>query len=304
MSLTAQQLAERAEGLGASDCAPAVGLSRWKTSFQLYLEKIGQAPPANDDETLFKEMGEALEPVALSRFTKRTHFQVSDRQKKVVDPNWSRRWVSLDGLSSDGGLIEAKSCGFADPEEWGDELEDDAIPMHYLMQVQHGLACTGLQHAWMPLIISNRQFRLYRIKRDEELIELLTAREREFWTRVEARDPPAPVNLEDVKLRWPSHVAKRVQATEEVAVALAEHRAIKERIKAAEIEEERLKLIVQQHMGDAAELVDVSGNVLCTWKQAKASQVFDEKKFAADNPAVYSRYLFDRPGSRRFLNKL
>ncbi len=304
MSLTSEQLAERAQGLGASDSAPAVGLSRWKTPLQLYLEKIGKAPAANDDETLFLEMGEALEPVALSRFTKRTHFEVSDRQKKVVDPTWSRRWVQLDGLSSDGGLIEAKSCGFADPEEWGDELEDDAIPMHYLMQVQHGLACTGLQHAWMPLIISNREFRLYRVQRDEELIQLLTEREREFWARVEARDPPPATTLEDVKLRWPSHVAKCVQATEEVAVALAEHRAVKERIKAAEIEEERLKLLVQQHMGDAAELIDVSGSVLCTWKQAKASQVFDEKKFAAENPAVYARYIFDRPGSRRFLNKL
>lgn len=304
MTLNAAQLEERRAGLGASDAAPAVGLSPWVTQYQLYLEKTGAAPAGNDDETLYLEMGEALEPVALSRFTKKTHFTVSDRQKKVVDPQWPRRWVRLDGLSSDGGLIEAKSTGFADPDEWGDELEDDAIPMHYLMQVQHGLACTGLQHAWMPLIISNRQFRLYRVKRDEELIELLTTREREFWTRVEARDPPAPANLEDAKLRWPSHVAKRSQATEEVAVALAEHRAVKERIKAAEIEEERLKLIVQQHMGDAAELVDVSGNVLCTWKQAKASQVFDEKKFAAENPAVYSRYLFDRPGSRRFLNKL
>lgn len=302
--LTAEQLAERAAGLGASDCAPAVGLSRWKTSLELYLEKIGAAPAANDDEALYLEMGDALEPVALSRFTKKTHFTVSDRQKKVVDPHWSRRWVRLDGLSSDGGLIEAKSCGFADPAEWGDELEDDAVPMHYLMQVQHALACTGLTHAWMPLIISNRQFRLYRVKRDDELIELLTAREREFWARVEARDPPPPANLKDVKLRWPSHVATRVEATEEVAVALAEHRAVKEHIKAAEIEEERLKLIVQQHMGDAAELVDVAGSVLCTFKQAKASRVFDEKKFAAENPQIHAKYLVDRPGSRRFLNKV
>lgn len=303
--LTAEQLAERAEGLGASDSAPAVGLSPWKTPFQLYLEKIGGVLTAvNDDDALFKEMGEALEPVALSRFTKQTHFAVSDRQKKVIDPAWPRRWVRLDGLSSDGGLIEAKSTGFADPEEWGDELEDDAVPMHYLMQCQHGLACTGLQHAWMPLIISNRQFRLYRIKRDEELIRLLTDNERAFWEHVEARDPPPPKNLDDVKLRWPSHIVKRLQAPDEIRGALVDHRKVKEQIKAAELEEERLKLIVQQHMEDAAELIDMSGSVLCTWKKAKDSRVLDEEKFAADHPALYAKYLIDRPGSRRFLNKL
>src|SRR5437660_2439561 len=190
MTLTAERLAERTQGLGASDAAPAVGLSPWTTPFWLYLEKLGELPKPEGDaahrEALYLEMGEALEPVALAQFCRRSNLQITDRQRKITDPEWPRRWVRVDALSSDGGYVEAKSAGFADPEEWGEELEDDAIPMHYLIQVQHGLACSGLSHAWVPLIISNRQFRLYRVKRDPELIQLLTQREREFWACVES----------------------------------------------------------------------------------------------------------------------
>lgn len=302
--LTAAQIEERRHGLGASDAAPAVGLSRWRTRYELYREKIGEPLPERDDAALFLEMGQALEPVALSLFSKRTGFHVSGQQTKVVDPTWPRRWVSVDAFSSDGACVEAKSTGFADPAEWGNEENDDEVPMPYYIQCQHALACTGLPYAWMPLIISNRQFRLYRIKRDEETIALMTLQEREFWQMVEARTPPPPSDLDDVALRWPTNTLARVTATESVALALADHRAAKEREKAAHADIEKFELIVKQHIADAAELVDVAGNVLCTWKQAKPSLVFDKDEFALREPALYRKYLKERPGSRRFLNKL
>lgn len=309
MNAVVTEQEQRREGLGSSDAAPAVGLSPWKTQFQLYLEKLGEAPTIDRERelsgALFIELGNAVEPVALSAFTRRTKFQVSDRQRRVVDPNWSRRWVRVDGLSSDGGLIEAKSVGFADPEEWGDELEDGAVPLHYLIQTQHGLACTELPHAWMPLIVSNRQFRLYRIKRDEELIQLLTKREREFWTRVEARDPPAVANLEDVRLRWPSDArGKELKADTSIASAVVSHRAAKAREKQAKAEVELLELAIKSYMAECSELVDVAGEPLVTWRQAKPSLVFDEDTFALKHPKLHAEFLQERPGSRRFLNKL
>jgi len=304
VSLTPEQIAERREGLGASDASAAVGLSPWKTPLRLYLEKLGEAGEEEHEDALHLQMGHALEPVALEQFCRRTRLSIGDRQKKIVDPDWSQRWVTVDAISSDGGYVEAKSTGFANPAEWGDELEDGAIPMHYLIQAQHGLACSGLAHAWIPLIISNRQFRLYRVTRDAELIALLTEKEREFWARVEARDPPPPANLDDVKLRWPSHQEKQIDATAEIAHLLVEHRKVKEQIKAAESQKEELELQIKSFMGECAEIVDVSGTKMCTWKQAKPTQVFNVDLFATDHPDLYRKYLTLRAGSRRFLNKL
>lgn len=302
MSLSVQQLAERRTGLGASDAAAAIGLSRWKTPLQLYLEKIGLAQES-DSEALHLEMGQALEPMIIARFEKKQRVTVTDRQRKFVDPTWPQRWVTTDGVASDRGMVEAKSVGMADPAEWGEEFEDGAVPMIYLVQSQHGLACTGLPFAWMPVVILNRQFRIYRIQRDEELIELITTKEREFMAMVEARTPPPPINLEDAQIMWPSHrEGKRIEASDEIALTVAEFKASKQKMKDLEFSQETLKLRVQKAMGDAAELV-YCGKVVCTWKQAKPSKKFNEDAFAIAHPDLYQQFQIEVPGSRRMLTK-
>ena len=307
MTLTTEQLAERRMGLGASDAAAAVGLSPWRTPYQLWREKLGEAEdaPDDDEEPLRFAMGKALEPVALEHFTRKTKLQVSDQQRKFIDPKWPRRWVSVDALSSDGGLVEAKSTGFASPAEWGDEFEDAAIPQHYLMQVMHGLACSELTHCWVPLIVSNRQFKLYRVKRDEDLIQLLTEREKAFWAMVEAREPPAPVSLEDVKLRWPAgRPGSKILATEDIAHAVTEHAMAKRVVKEAEARVKEWELLIKQAMGEVSELVDVSAQPLVSWKTNKPSMKFDVALFADDHPNLYGQYLREKSGARVFLNKL
>lgn len=293
--------------LGASRAAVAVGLSPWQTPYQLYLEMLGQLP-ANDpnaEDPLHLEMGQVLEPVAIRRLEKRLRVSVTDRQLRVVDPSWPRRHVTMDGRINDEEYVEAKSTGFADPTEWGDEEEEDAVPMQYYIQCQHGMACNGCTYAWIPLIVTNRQFRIYRVRRNDEVIAELTAKEREFLARIDARDPPPPSSLEDIKLRWTSHVEhKRMPATAEVARLVNRHARNRRLLKAAESRKEALQLAITAHMSDAAELVDVAGDLLATFKQAKASKKFNEDQFAIDHPALYAKYLRDVPGSRRFLNKL
>lgn len=302
----ADRIARRA-GIGASEAAAAVGLAPWEeaTPYQLYLEKIGEAPPPNPkrEHALRFQMGHALEPVALFQFCEQTHLQISDRQRKFVDPSWSRRWATVDALASDGGVVNAKSVGFADPDEWGDENDDSAVPMAYLLQSQHEMACTGRAHAWIPLIVSNRQFRVYRVRRDDDLIELLTEKEREFWAHVEARDPPPPINLDDVKLRWPSHSGASIHATAEVAQAVAEHVALKAQIKALDVAKDACELLIKTHMGAASELLDSTGVTLATWRQSKSSYPFNAKRFALERPDLYRQYLDERPGARPFLSK-
>lgn len=295
------------ETLGASRAAAAVGLSPWQTPFQLYLEMLGQLP-ANDpnaEEPLYLEMGEALEPIAIRRLEKRLKVKVADRQLRVADPEWPRRHVTMDGRINDDEYVEAKSTGFADPEEWGDEDEEDAVPMQYYIQCQHGMACNGCTYAWIPLIVTNRQFRLYRVKRNDDVIAELTEKEREFLARVDARDPPPPTSLEDIKLRWPSHIeSKRITANPEIARLLTEHAKQREAEKVAKASKEYLQLTIVKNMADAAELMDSVGNILATFKQAKSSSKFNEDQFSIDHPALYAKYLRDIPGSRRFLNKL
>jgi hypothetical protein len=56
-------------------------------------------------------------------------------------------------------------------------------------------------------------------------------------------------------------------------------------------------------MGDASVLSNIEGQVLATWKNAKASPKFDSKLFQSSMPDIYQQFVRDIPGSRRFLLK-
>lgn len=304
MSLTAQQQIERRSGLGASECAAAVGLSKWETPLQLWRKKLGLDRP-DEREELHLEMGQALEPMILNRFEKKQKVKVIDRQLRIVDPAWPQRWVTLDGRSAtDGAHVEAKSVGMADPAEWGEEFQDDAVPMQYFLQCQHGLACNpDAPYAWLPLVVLNRQFRIYRIRRDDELIAMLTEQERAFLALVESKTPPPPIDLDDTKLMWPSHREnKQIEASIEVASAVGQLKVCKAQAKELDEKQEKFKLAIQAHMGDAAELI-FAGRTIATWKKAKDSQKFDVEQFAIDKPLMYEQYCKPVTGSRRLLTK-
>lgn len=292
-------------GLGASDAAAAVGLNTYKTPFMLWQEKLGLAKPdaANDDETLARDMGHVLEPFTVARFERKSKLTVTDRQLQVVDPTWSTRWVTLDGRSSDGGIVEAKSVGFADPREWGDEFEDSAIPLPYLLQTQHALACTGASHAWVPVIVLNRQFRIYRVQRDDELIAQLTEKERAFWQFVIDRKPPPPVDAEDAYRQWPQDSGTTVTCDAETALAVVDYTNAKARVKAAEMDVELAKAKIATFMGTHATLAATNGKPLITWKTAKGSIKVNVDAMRGAHPDIVKKFEFEQPGSRRMLIK-
>lgn len=297
MTLTPAQLAERRNGLGASEAAAAVGLSRWCSPLELYLRKLGEAP--EQSETWPMRVGSALEPLVLAGFTAETGLSVSDQQRQFRDPALPWRWATVDGIAADGALVEAKTSG--SPAEWGDD--EAAIPIEYACQVQHALAVTGLALAYVPVLIATRELRVYRVPRDEELIELLTEREREFWRRVETREPPAPKTLEEMRLRWPRDDGSARVATPEVLAALLDYRRARDEIARQESLADEAKARVLAALGEAASLVDEQGRALCTHKTAKGSRRFDVEAFKAAHPALYAEFQKDTPGSRRFLVK-
>lgn len=292
-------------GLGASDAAAAVGLSKWKSPFQLWREKLGKvaANDENDDDTLARDMGHVLEPFTVARFERKSKLTVTDKQLQVVDPTWPTRWVTLDGRASDGGIVEAKSVGFADPREWGDEFEDSAIPLPYLLQTQHALACAGGTHAWVPVVVLNRQFRIYRVQRDEDLIAQLTEKERAFWQHVLDKTPPPPISVDDAYEQWPQDAGTAIQCDVATALAVVDYTNAKAKIKAAEMDADLAKSQIAKYMGLNATLTATNGKPLITWKTAKGSVKVDVDKMRAAHPDIVKAFEFEQPGSRRMLIK-
>ena len=76
LGLSPEQLEERGQGLGSSDAAPAVGMSKWKSPVELWLEKTGRVPR----EDLSKDPKKA----ELLRFGNRMEQIVADEISIIV----------------------------------------------------------------------------------------------------------------------------------------------------------------------------------------------------------------------------
>jgi putative phage-type endonuclease len=302
MALTPLQKSERRLGLGASMAAPACGLSKYKTPYKLWRE-MALGEDLDEGEKLHLDMGHVLEPFTLDRFARTQKKTVIDRQVKVVDPKHPWRWVTLDGrCQEDRAPIEAKSVGFANPAEWGEEFEADAVPMEYYAQCQHNMACTDASYVWFPVIVLNRQFRVYKIHRDQGVIDHMTNVQTQFLEMVRNKTPPPPQTMDDVSTMFPGNNGALAKADEATRSLVVEMKAKKADIKIMEEATEELKLQIAAYMGDSTELL-YNGRLITTYRRAKDSKKFDINTFMVDHPAMYDKYLIPVPGSRRMLLK-
>lgn len=291
-------LKERQTGIGGSDAAAVLGLSKWKTPLQVYQEKRGELGPTPDNESML--WGRALEPVIRQQYAERTGRVVRVPDGIIRHPSHEFMLANLDGVTDDSRVVEVKTARSG--QDWG-EPGSDEVPQAYLLQVQHYMAVTGFAVADVAVLIGGSDFRLYEVPADSELQQMLIEGEAEFWQRVTDGNPPEPVSYADMRARYGR--ASRdgnVDASPEVLAAVDRLRTLQSEIKRLETVEETEKAIVMKALGECDTLV-AGGFTVATWKAAKAAQRFDSKAFQAAHPDLYPQFLKTGEASRRFLLK-
>lgn len=287
----------RRTGIGGSDAAAAVGLSKWKSRLHLYLEKIGEAETAENEPMRW---GTILEPIVRQEYANQTGRTIVT-PGTVRHPTKDFALVNVDGIADGERLYEGKTARVA--EGWG-EPGTDEIPPEYLIQVQHGMAVVGLEIADVAVLIGGSDFRIYTVPADRELQELLLDQEERFWRdHVLAGVPPAPVSAADVKRRWRVSNGLAMPAEPALVQAVNELASIKAWLSELEKYERQITTVIQCRMGEAAELTGEAG-VLATWKNVNASPKFDVQAFREAHPDLYSQFLREPAPQRRFLTKV
>ena len=290
----AKWLEERRKGIGGSDAPVVCGLSKRKSPYELWLEKRGEAPEAEDTEPMF--WGRTLEPVIRQRYANETGKVVEVPGKILVHPKHPWMIANVDGIIPGERVLEVKTARTA--EGWGEEGTDE-VPQAYLIQVQHYLAVTGLPVADVAVLIGGQDYRTYEVPADDEAQEMIIEREVVFWERVKHGPAPEPTTFKALQAKFGS--ASREARVQADAECLEAYTALLE-IKALKAQEERLKTVIMKKLGAADTLVE-GDRVLVTWKAGKPSRRFDAKAFQADHPDLYEQYRKEGAPSRRFLVK-
>jgi putative phage-type endonuclease len=288
---------ERAKGVGGSEAAAVMGLSKYKTPYQVWQDKMGLSGEREESGPLL--WGKLLEPLIRQRYSDVTGRSVL-MPRHLKHEKYPFVLGTLDGITEDKRVLEIKTSRW--PMEWG-EPGTDEIPQAYIIQVQQYLAITGYDVADVAALIGGSDFRIYSVEADKELQDMIIDREAEFWRMVESETPPEPVSYADAVKRYRTSVSQTVTASAAAAAAYESLKAIKEQYKAIEQSEETAKTIIMKELGEADTLISVAGDPLVTWKKSKDSKRFDAKKFQADHPDLYDEYSKTQQGTRRFLLK-
>jgi putative phage-type endonuclease len=276
---------ERLKGIGGTDIAAILGLNPWKSPMDVYLEKTGLVDGPEENEAMF--WGKELEELVLRRYQRDTGHYLSHAppMMHLIHP-----WYvgSPDALAKNGdgalGVVDAKTTGRRD--DYG-EPGTDEVPD--IVACQMAWYCGLIDAQWADVAVlflsPRRQFAIYHLPRNQEIIDNLIEAGREFWEgHVIPRIPP-PLDASGgpklyLNLTYPQDRGDIIPATIAGANYLSRLQAVKEIIAEAEKEKAVAEAHIKALIGDAQGIL--SREWKATWKKNKDSLVTDWEKAYTD----------------------
>lgn len=290
-------LEQRRTGIGGTDAAACLGVSKWKSPLDVYLDKRGEAPPVEDNDRMY--WGRTLEPVVLAEYQRRVGIEVYQPAPMLRSQRYPWLYVNLDGQRVDGMPVEVKTASSADG--WGEPGSAD-VPVDYVCQTTLQMIVTETRVVDIPVLIAGSDFRIYSVPFDAELAEMIIDATRDMWQRIQTGNAPEPRSAADLAKLYRISKSQPIEAPDAIYAAWMQLRAVRAEIAAAEQRAEELETAIKAHMRDCDTLI-AGGSTLATWKTAKASQRLDAKLVQAEAPDVYAKCLVTGQPSRRFLIK-
>lgn len=296
----------RESGIGSSEVATIVGLNPWESPYQLWRRKIGIDAPK--EENFAMKAGHYLEDAVARFWQDETGCEIIKRSAidwLIVNTEKPYMRVSpdrtfwLNGLpksASNKGILECKTTKMS--------IDADDLPKHWFCQVQYQLGVAELRQGSLAWLCSGREFGYKDLTLVPDFYGWLCEEVDRFWIDyVLGKKEPEATTVQDVLLKYNRHTnGKIIEITDEVYEAYLGLKQIKSEISALEDRKAELEERIKLCFGDA-EAVSYGGQTIATWKAPKPSQKFDDKAFKADHPDLYSEYIKEVQGSRRFLIK-
>jgi len=290
-------LEERKKGIGGSDVAGIMGLSKWETPLSIYLKKKGLFP--EQLETQYEDegfdplyWGTVLEDVVSNKFQEVTGLKCHRVNQILIHPKHEFIRASIDRrIVSNREGLECKTSNAFKSKDW-----DDKIPNDYMLQCQHYLAVTGYKAWHLAVLIGGNTFKRFIIERDDELIEQIKNACINFWKNHVLKDCPPEANLNDSKLLdvlYNDDIKIR-NATED-SLDLSSHEQLINDIQKLKSSIKELKKIQSEKEIEIKKLMKEdslaqTNNYIITWSLGQRNY-FDSKKLKLDNYDIYSAYL-------------
>ena len=186
---TPEWLTWRRTRVGASDAAAILGISPYKTAFELYLEKTGQKE-SNFNPAM--SYGHKMEPIIRAYYEERVGEWFPAKTISHPDNDWMV--ASLDGISADNSrILEIKTCN----AEVFKEAQCGRVPKYYYCQVQHQMACEPAASDAEMVFYRKGEYAYVIVDRNVHFIDQMMDQELEFYENCIVKGLPPPMSEKD-----------------------------------------------------------------------------------------------------------
>lgn len=186
----------RAKGLGASDAPIVMGVSPWKTRYQLWMEKTGQVESDKAGNWATRR-GHELEPKARACYELELGYAAPPRLVEHADFPFIR--ASLDGFNEDHSVVLEIKCPGKDDH---DLALNGKVPEKYWPQLQHQLLVTGAKSAHYYSFDGENGV-VVRVAPDQQYCVKLLFELTKFWELVQLKTPPEMTSKDFIKTNDP-----------------------------------------------------------------------------------------------------
>ena len=269
-------------GIGGSEAGSVIGLNPYKGAYTLWAEKTGKIPEFEGN--LITEVGSYLEEFVAQLFTRETGKKVRRKNRILVNDQYPFAFADVDRMVvGEKALLEIKTTNSFPVMK---KIKNKEYPEQWYCQMTHYLAVSGLEKAYLAVLIGCRDFKIFELERDEAEISTLMFEEEEFWHLVQTNTPPPADGLEStsktITALYPESNSDNVNLYN-YQTELARYMELSEQIKALEQAKEETANKVKAFLGEAGR--GESDRYRVSWTSSERRS-FDSKRFAKENPDV------------------
>ncbi len=299
MTLSPAQHELRKLGYGGSDVGAIVNRNPWKGPTDVWLDKMGKAPPFVDTQRV--RNGHRFEAPARSWYVEEGRPGTVVRQVGTLEhPSIPWWFATPDGIV----YRDERSALAGDEPERGMEIKThtvhlrhlygepgtDEVPPWELIQCAWGMGCSGLPE-WDLVPLLDGEFSLYTIARDLELEAMLAEGVEHFHRTYVVPGVPPPADgsegyAAELLRKHPRHASDLIVPADDDTVAAAiELRDLRRELAGLELRKEELEQIVKTAIGDASGVswhdADGTANKI-TWRMCADSLGMNWKGLAEE----------------------
>jgi putative phage-type endonuclease len=299
---------DRSKYIGGSDIGAILGLSKFRTPVEVWMEKTGKETKQLDSLPL--RFGSFAEEFVASEYARATGFELLRDESIYIHPTHSFMSAHIDrfvlGAGIDRPPTRILECKTANPfarGEWG-EPGTDQVPMSYLCQCIWYMAITGIEQCDLAVLFGNSDFRIYEIERDLELEALVIEKALDFWNEYVLKDTPPPAQTEGdyQALFKKSDPSKTIEANLKTVELIRQLQSLGKQSSDVDEQITQIKQHIMNEMKEA-EVLSFQGTVIATWKAPKPSFRLDSKRLEQEEKEIFERFKMPVQNSRRLVIK-